>query len=182
MAQWLFGFLRKKNVSLKLTLISIQWIFFQFFNVVVVGVILVASSGLENQNSPLPCTAREKVPMLAIHPSCGPLCTIFCLFHSTKASTECYNLWEQSKQWDIDVGGDILDKRSLQVSYSLNAFQSKISDLSWLRSKFSTPSDSASSSSLVLAIVIWCCVGMQQWAISRIGVIYSCDHATAILG
>ena len=63
----------------------------------------------------------------AIRPSCGPLCMIFCSFHSTKASNECYNLWEQFKRWDIDIGGDILDKRSLQVSYSLNAFQSEIS-------------------------------------------------------
>ena len=64
MAHRLFGSVRKIYMSLKQTLFLIQSTIFQIFNVVVADVISVASSRLKNQNSLLPCTVQEKVPML----------------------------------------------------------------------------------------------------------------------
>ena len=51
-------------MGLKCTLFLIQCTIFQIFNVIVADVILVTSSKLINQNSPLPCTVQKKVPML----------------------------------------------------------------------------------------------------------------------
>ena len=143
----------KKYMSLKRTLFSIQSTIFWIFNIVVADVILVASSRLKNWNSPLSCVRKSSHALIKVSsiPPVSLFCMIFCLFRSTQASNKCYNLWGQSRWWKIDIGGDIQGKRLLKVGHSLNAFQSEISDPSWSRLKSSTPSDSASSSLLVLA-------------------------------